>query len=210
MLGSHYLWIDNFSKFLRKTTPTVAKDVYATCNWTGVAAFENTDPNVNDHVVRRQDGVVPAMPNNILQCNSSVRAAIKQLMTEDRNYYDRSVVKRFDVRNVPPKINTKIHVNLRDRIESRTNSMDCVHPVKLIDINIGSNAGLCTIMRQLYDSYDMDNPEGCTRYLNLNVDENIYWRILKVLIFTLVHTALQTCNSQNPVVPTPRSRFFLS
>jgi hypothetical protein len=182
----HFLWIDNFSKFLRKANPTAAKDVYATCNWTGVAAFETSDPRIHDRIVHDDDvEAIPAMPDNILDHNLAVRNNIKMVMREDRNYLARSAVQRFNVHNVPPKIDTKVHTQLRDRIESRTNTMDSVHPVKLIDINIGSNAGLCAIVRQLYDEYAMDTPDECERYLNLNVDENIYWRILKVHFFCL-------------------------
>jgi hypothetical protein len=180
MIRPHWLWIDNFSKFLRISNPTADKDVYSTCNWAGVAAFETSDPELDDRVVITEDGVVSAMPKNILQCNSTVRDDIKQIMMEDRDYHTRSVVFRYQVRNVPPKINTKIYELLKDRIESRINSMDSVHPVKLIDINIGSNVGLCSIVRQLYDEHHMDIPDECPRYLNLNVDENIYWRIMKV------------------------------
>ena len=158
--------------------------VYATCNWTGVAAFQTTDPLVDDRIVRDEAGeVVPAMPKHILDHNRAVRDNIKLVMREDRDYHERSTVKRYDVRNVPPKINTKIHTLLRDRIEARTNTMDNVHPVKLIDMNIGSNSGLCAIVKQLHDEYNMGNPDECERYLSLNVDENIYWRILKVLSY---------------------------
>ena len=171
--------------------------VYATCNWTGVAAFETTDPSVDDRVVRGQNGeVVPAMPKRILDHNRAVRDNIKLVMREDRDYHERSAVKRYDVRNVPPKINTKIHTRLRDRIESRTNTMDNVHPVKLIDMNIGSNSGLCAIVRQLYDEYNMDNADACERYLNLNVDENIYLRILKVP-FHITQTFLKSAHMQH-------------
>lgn len=58
-----------------------------------MAAFKTTDPEFDDRVVRTADGVVPAMPKNILQCNSTVCDDIKQIMREDRDYYCQPAVK---------------------------------------------------------------------------------------------------------------------
>ena len=193
MSRPHYLWIDNFSKFLRKSVPTASSGVYATCNWTGAAVFETNDDSLDDHVRRYfNDTIIAAMPDNILECNADVRAKLKEIMLEGRNYYDVSYVKHDGVNNVPPKINTRTWPNLKDRIECKENSMNAIYPQKLIDINIGSNAGLCTIMRQLYDQYNMHDTTVCERYLNLNVDENIYWRVMKVSICIYVHTHIHT------------------
>jgi hypothetical protein len=52
--------------------------------------------------------------------------------------------------------------------------------MELIKINIGSNEGLLTIMRQLYDDHGMSSDDTCPDYKIINVDENIYWRIIKV------------------------------
>ena len=49
----------------------------------------------------------------------------------------------------------------------------------LVKENIGSNRGLIAVIRELYVEYGMGS-EDCTRYLTLNLDENIFWRVLKV------------------------------
>ena len=52
-------------------------------------------------------------------------------------------------------------------------------PFKMMQENIGSNRGLIVIMRELYEHYGMHSGT-CSKYACLNVDENIFWRILKV------------------------------
>ena len=177
----HYLWVDNFSKFLRRSIPTVDQGVFSTCAWTGAAIFPHHNLALDDSVKRNHDrDIIPAMPDNILINNRDVRDMIKATLAEGRNYYDVSTVKRLDVRNVPPKVDTKTYPIYRERVEASENSMDSVYPQSIVDINVGTNIGLATIMRKLYDDHRMGTPDECTRYLNMNVDENIYWRILKV------------------------------
>ena len=114
-------------------------------------------------------------PSSIRQ----VKAGIVYVHSNIRTYYDQSVVLRYDVRNIPPKIDTKRHVDMRSMIEHKNNSTNNVHPLKLFKRNIGSNEGLVAVLSDIAKTYGMiDNT--CTDYVTLNVDENIYWRILKV------------------------------
>ena len=66
--------------------------------------------------------------------------------------------------------------------------MRIVHPMKLLDKNIGSNPGLVSILKEdIYDKYGMGT-DDCETYVNINVDENIFWRILKVpFVFCRCH-----------------------
>lgn len=162
-------------------------DVYNTCLWTGMAAFKCTH-TYNMNITRRENGtIVPAMPDNILSTQSDVTAAITYILQNQRQYYDNSTVRQYDVRNIPPKIDVRNNPNLMDIVEAKHNSTHTVHPVKLLDHNIGSNAGLISVLRQIYEHNNM-HIDKCDKYMLLNVDENIYWRILKVLFRCLLYT----------------------
>ena len=59
-------------------------------------------------------------------------------------------------------------------------SMDIVFPHKLVEENVGSNRGLLIILKQeFYDKNNMGSGEF-GEYVNLNLDENIFWRTLMV------------------------------
>lgn len=67
--------------------------------------------------------------------------------------------------------------------------MGLLHPYQIIDKNIGSNIGLLSILRHdFYDPMGMGTDE-CKRYVCLNLDENIFWRSLKVVLSILLSTA---------------------
>jgi hypothetical protein len=87
-------------------------------------------------------------------------------------------VVRYDVRNIPLKIDTKRFPDMKRTVDSY--GFDNVRPVDLLDINIGSNRGLIAIIRGLYEERKMGLEDQCDRYTTLNVDENIFWRVLKV------------------------------
>jgi hypothetical protein len=179
----HVRWMDNFSKFIARQVPTTGNDIYSSCLWTGVAVFE-CDP-ADDHLYDMRlkhlpdGGVLPAMPDNLLMHSHRIVAGLKLIVANARNYYHRSLVKKYDVRSIPLKVNTKVFPAMADTVEHRRNTTGIVYPMKLIDHNIGSNQGLITCLRQLMEELGMHN-DTCTDYEILNVDENIYWRTMKV------------------------------
>jgi hypothetical protein len=127
------------------------------------------------------------MPSQICAPSSirQVKAGIVYVHSNIRAYYDQSVVLRFDVRNIPPKIDTKRHVEMKSIIEHKNNSTHNVHPLKLFKRNIGSNEGLVAVLSDIAKTYGMID-DTCTDYVTLNVDENIYWRILKVVFRCII------------------------
>lgn len=177
--GPHVLWIDNFSKFFARSVPTMEKSVFSTCLWTGVSLFGCTDTKLSDTVVvDSNDCVVPAMPPDILMYQPSVSIALQYFLDKGYRQYDGSLVVQYDVRNIPLKIDTKRFPNMQPIVDSY--SFDNVRPVDLLDINIGSNRGLIAVLRGLYEDKKMGSEMDCQRYTTLNVDENIFWRVLKV------------------------------
>lgn len=155
------------------------KSVFSSCLWTGVSLFACTDPSLSDRVVLDQNHrVVPAMPNNILLYQEAVYQSLQFFVERGYRQYDNSLVVRYDVRNIPLKIDTKRFPDMKRIVDSY--GFDNVRPVDLLDINIGSNRGLIAIIRGLYDDRKMGLEDQCDRYTTLNVDENIFWRVLKV------------------------------
>ena len=185
----HVLWVDNFSKTFRKSIPKASDGTYNNCLWTGFAAFVAADSNIQMTLKKNHSGkVVPAMPSKICTPSSilQVKAGITYVHSSIRTYYDQSVVLRYDVRNIPPKIDTKRHVEMSSIIEHKNNSTHTVHPLKLFKRNIGSNEGLVAVLSDIAKTYGMIDGT-CKDYVTLNVDENIYWRVLKVCYCCIVY-----------------------
>ena len=120
------------------------------------------------------------MPDDLMVYRHSVTRGLKYLFDQGKNYYDRSLMVEFDVRNNPPKIDSKKFPHMKSTVDARRHTMDTVFPEKLVSQNIGSNPGLIHVLRHLvYEKYNM-HEDKCERYVTLNLDENIYWRTLKV------------------------------
>ena len=126
------------------------------------------------------------MPDNMFVHTNSVKTAIQYFVGHGQCYYDQSLVVKYQINNVPLKVDVDKHPEMKNIMNNPANSFDIVYPSGMIDINIGSNVGLVSIIRKLYEQHGM-NDDSCNRYLTLNVDENIYYRILKV-IYILVNT----------------------
>lgn len=180
---AHVLWVDNFSKVFRKSIPTSSTGTYNSCLWTGYAAFIVDDHRVNTTIITNHHGQkIHGMPIDPCDDESVTRVieGLRYVHADMRSYYDSSTVKCFDVRNIPPKIDTKRHVDMKRTIDDPKNSTQNVHPLKLFKKNIGSNEGLIAVLSDIASTYGMIN-NTCSDYVILNVDENIYWRIMKVL-----------------------------
>lgn len=178
----HVLWVDNFSKVFRKSIPRAADGTYNSCMWTGYAAFVAEDSNVQTTLLVAPNGrTVPGMPSELCSAVSvaRVKEGIEYVHADLRTQYDGSVVLLYDVRNVPPKIDTKRHIQMKHIVDHVKNSTHNVHPLKLFKKNIGSNEGLIAVLADIAKTYGMVD-DTCSDYVTLNVDENIYWRILKV------------------------------
>lgn len=192
MDGPHVLWYDNFSKFRAHSIPTVKKNVFSECLWTGVSVNEYPEPDM-DMKLRFDDNnnLIHAMPSDIFECKHAVHSGIMTMYAEGSGYFERSIAKKYNVNNVPLKIDIQRFPEMKDTMNSPKNTTKYVHPYKLLNKNIGSNIGLINILRDLQLEHDMDpvTGDGPHKYVVLNLDENIYWRVLKVclIIFQCLH-----------------------
>jgi hypothetical protein len=152
--------------------------------WTGIAVFSDSKCAGIDHSVRLDNNnrVIPAMPNTICASRSEVLQGLQFVHDQGRQLLQESLVFRYTVNTVPLQISDED--DERDNQHpSEDHSMNMVFPYKMIDKNIGSNIGLVSILREdFYDQYGMDS-DDCKNYICWNVDENIFWRTLKVLSF---------------------------
>ena len=175
------IWVDNFSKTLRRTIPSLSKDVYSSMLWTGVAVFSDSKCNTIDHSVRTDDlnAVIPAMPSTICANRSEVLQGLRFVHDQGKQFLPDSLVHKFGVNTVPLQITDPEDIE-QNQHTPQDHSMHMVFPCKMIDKNIGSNVGLVSILRQ--DFYDVNGMESdeCKNYVCWNVDENIFWRTLKV------------------------------
>ena len=178
--GPHVIWIDNFSKILSRAIPSEQKGLYTSALWTGVAAFSGNTADIDDSVrVDNQGDIVPAMPDNLLQYKDAVASGVRATMRKGQFLYTDSLCNQYDVRTIPPKMDCKRFPALCGVVDDGSSTLNSVHPVDMLPQNIGSNRGLISIIRSFYENYKMDT-EDCDRYLTINADENIFWRILKV------------------------------
>lgn len=178
-------WYDNFSKFSAHSIPTAVKGSYAQCLWTGVTLNEYTGPEVDMSVKYNDDQVITAMPNDMFLYASKVNEFIISLYDQGDTYLSKSLVHKYGVIDVPLTIDVNKFPQFRPIMLNDKNNTKKIHPFKLIKQNIGSNRGLLSILRSIHDDHKMDRYRSCSRYIPLNVDENIYYRILKVVILCL-------------------------
>ena len=86
---------------------------------------------------------------------------------------------------------------MKDVVEHKKNSTHNVHPLKLFKRNIGSNDGLVAVLADVCKTYGMVDG-SCSEYVILNVDENIYWRVLKV---NVIHTSYHNLYVRSCPIP---------
>ena len=181
--GHYSEWWDNFSKFMARQVPTIKKDIFASCLWTGVTVNEYVGPPVDVSVQFDATGeVIPAMPNDLFAHQALLFQGIDDIYKEGREYYNNSLVKRYDVVNVPLKVDTTRFPGLADVLNNVKNTTKHINPYKLMKHNIGSNLGLATILREYQDDKKMSLHGTVLNYSTINTDENIFYRGMKVCV----------------------------
>ena len=187
--GVYTLWIDNYSKMSRWQIPNLDSGAYKSCLWTGFAVKSWTnilDPSDEiDMTVRQSPSLqrVPAMPEKLFDAWPRFVESYKQMEScSDVYRLQNSFVQNWQVNNVPLKPTPETcNERYRTALAQSTDSMDSLFPEKLIDINVGENEGLVKICRNLLKEHQEQCQRNMSeRYLVLNVDCNIFDRMLKV------------------------------
>ena len=151
-------WIDNFSKWRSHNVPTVRKDVFSECLWTGITINEYVGPYVDmSPKFDERKNVVSAMPTNILEYKDAVNSGIAAIYDMGMEYFDESMVNQYAINNIPIKIDVKRHPSLASVMNSTKNTTKHTHPYKLLKLNIGSNEGLLTILRDIQTDNELND-----------------------------------------------------
>ena len=189
------VWIDNYNKMFNKQLSSMAKDSLKLCNWTGCAVrpYKGLVP-VSMKVKRLNNEVIPAMPKLadlwtqlsliddaiISSTASTMQNSTGQEIPSD--YLDTSLYIQWGADRVPLKPDKNVvPLEYKAAIEKSPDTLENFHPKGLLEHNVGSNEGLARVMKVLYDKHKMGNVLGSPKYVALNVDINIFYRLMKVL-----------------------------
>ena len=105
-----------------------------------------------DMSVKQTEGLlrIPAMPEELFSSwNAFVGTYSRLEAVLEVNRLDDSLVRTWNVNNVPLKPSPQSTERYRDALVKQTDSLANLFPEKLIDINIGENEGLVKICREL-------------------------------------------------------------
>ena len=149
--------------------------------------------------VRRSHGeIIPAMPQLselwdstamideafIESTASNIPGSESQQIPTD--FLDSSLWVMFGAKRVPLKLDERTAPEeYKEVLRSSPDSLENFFPVGLIEPNIGSNDGLARVIKMLYDEKKMGTVLGSPTYVALNVDFNIFYRLMKVVYVTL-------------------------
>jgi hypothetical protein len=197
---AHTLWLDNFSKIRAMQFPDLELGAWQDCCWTGYAVRESrVDVDMSIRTDNETKEIEPAMPHHIYDMYPTLKQTFLQHNTNTAECpmrYSSSLTTLLVVKNVPLKPS---HHKLRkpehkQAVHEGHDSLDNCFPEGIVATNIGSNKGLLQLMRNHYESVCVANVGQ--RYSCLNVDANIFDRILKVTTPTNVsHMSSRTHNS---------------
>jgi hypothetical protein len=200
-LTAHTIWWDNFSKVRPLQIPDLDVGSWQNCNWSGIA-FRKARKEVDmDLMIDPQTGgIIPAMPNNPFIYVENLKTIFKnvnQASHEAMFLFDSSKVQNWAVNVVPlkPDPDNMEDGPWRDAVVECNGKLDNLFTDRILDINIGSNEGLLTIMRSHYVAKGQDQVDVCQQYSAINVDIDIHNRILKVCVVDktlFIHTHVQS------------------
>ena len=174
----------------------MSRDQLKLCMWTGIAVRPYKGAvEVSMKVKRRNNEVVPAMPKLadlwtdmdaitdviILATASEIPNSTSQQIPAEM--LDTSLYVQWGADRVPLKPNKNVvPLKYKAAVESSPDTLENFHPKGLIEHNVGSNEGLARVIRHLYDEHKMWTVLGSPNYVALNVDINIFYRTMKVLL----------------------------
>ena len=190
------VWLDNFSKNVARQIPRIDKGVFTSMMWTGLAIKLYDGPALRRDLVLLDGDVFPAMPGVpapplsqfLILAESSLNtwSAVPPLL------FQNSMVNRYNVRSVPPKVDVADEQNAERRVRLQ-HSRDGLHrtsPWTIWEHNIGSNEGLIDVIRHYVTETNLQESQQYHVWL---VDLNIYTRVYKVRRFSLSVIIPWTC-----------------
>lgn len=182
--GPHTVWIDNFSKVHGCKIPNIDIGAWRDCLWTGVALkkYVGAVPVSTAVQVDPEGNIVPAMPDDLFEKERRFVKLFDRHKVTATSYQTDSLVRQWKVNTVPLKpVAARVdNDQWRAALQGDQDKLSVMYPKELIAENIGSNLGLASVMREHYESRQQHIEGMCEDYSALNVDENIFMRIIKV------------------------------
>jgi hypothetical protein len=179
--------------------PSLNEGTWQDCAWTGKALRKYPYDDVTMDIMLDDTGtMIPAMPDDPFELLPNLLHWFKKhVLKDNRQYgYAKQLAIQLDVRCVPlkPKADKLTKEQHKKAIEDGCDRLDSMFPTNLIKQNIGSNRGLCRIMREHYEDMGQHHkPPSCSKYTSFNVDCNIFDRMLKVVLSSF-YLCFLTCS----------------
>jgi len=169
------MWWDNFSKIYAVAIQTLEKGAMRNCLWTSQALHRYVGAPVSTPSILQHK----AMPDpDWLSAGSKLLMEnIKHIDNLGRNRYVSSLCKKYNVVRVPikPTLDARTEPDMAAVLAESRDGLVHFFPSDIVGENIGSNRGLLKLLKTL----DTDRTD-MTEFSYLNVDCNIYMRVLKV------------------------------
>lgn len=180
--------------------PGLDSHLWKDCLWTGVAlhTYDADAPKLSlKFIYDSTNELVTAMPSSLQQSADDVHLLFAELEEKSDKYLDSSLVYKHKVNTIPPKPTrlSKLTPAEEKKLSRSMDGLSFLVTDEIIATNIGSNIGLITICRRLFDKYGLGDDTG-SQYLVLNCDLNIFVRVCKVrslLIYTQSRLMRLTC-----------------
>jgi hypothetical protein len=196
---AHTLWLDNFSKIRAMQFPDLELGAWQDCCWTGMAIrVSRVEVDMSIRMNNETKVIEPAMPHDVYELYPTLKSIFLKYngaTNECPQRHATSLTTLLGVNNVPLKpSHTKLRKpEHRQAVHEGHDSLDTCFPEGIVGINIGSNKGLLQLMRNHYESVCVANVGK--KYSCLNVDANIFDRILKVIAQTFDSQSVSFCPS---------------
>jgi hypothetical protein len=188
-------WIDNFAKIFQVGLPNQKKGMLRDCAWTGAAMkVYSGDKPISMELLYTEGKVIPAMPDDLWECQPELMVMVHEIEAESRNYLSGSLVKRYDVTSVPlcVELDKDIFPEEHRIAQLKRDGVRDFYPDRIIKENSSANIGLLRMIRERYDSMGMADASA-TSYSVLNTDIAIFSRCIKVNVRFLFMYSFRIC-----------------
>lgn len=193
--GLYALWVDNFSKIVSHRSSTLLREAWSDCLWTGAAVvkFEPRDGLIISALLQYDDegALIHAMPDNILEHLDTCAARFNAVLFGGKTKLLKTALcTLYNVNTNPIKpYFGEQNVDVQAYLDRHDDGLGNLYPDKLMKVNIGSNVGLLTVLRDFCKERLLHVHGMQTKYHILNCDVNIYTRTLRVRFFS--HTSMR-------------------
>lgn len=187
------IWIDNYTKYFSKTFISLKRDTSSLISTTAVAL--TTMPK---HLISLLDIPLKNITNSREMLGHDVfryvMGKLRCMWNDWPSYYASSVATVYQITTIPPSAKTALDQLSEDiqRLES-ANGLANFHGIEVLDKEIGSNEGFAGTLDWLSENISDSRLTVC------KVDQNIYWRYMRVGFGRIISFALDNswCQQSN-------------